>query len=56
MDKTKKHNELHTENTFQFDHIKVDLPNLVFVFKCLPMFECYMVGCKSKNIYQKYTC
>ena len=51
MDTIIKHNELHIE-TFSncFDHIKVDVPNSVSDFKC------YMVGCESKNIHQKYTC
>jgi hypothetical protein len=57
MDTIMKHNELHIETISNCsDHIKVDVPNSVSDFKCSPIFECYMVGCESKNIHQKYTC
>ena len=35
---------------------KIDVPNLVTYLNCTPIIERYMVGCGSKNTYQKDMC
>ena len=37
-------------------HIKADEPCLVSNLKGTPILEWCMVGCKSRNNHQKYTC
>ena len=35
---------------------KVGIPNPIIILKRTPIIECYVVGCGSKNGYQKDTC